>query len=76
MATTATTATQELQESFLAAIRRSQEITLQAAKVWVETAGYFTPQVSYAHLPFANLWGSRTRPLVLTWASMRLARTR
>jgi hypothetical protein len=22
------------------------------------------------------LWGSRTRPLVLTWASMRLARTR
>jgi hypothetical protein len=22
------------------------------------------------------LWGSRTRPLVLTWVSMRLARTR
>ena len=50
----ATTATQELQESFLSAIRRSQEITLQATKVWVETAGYFTPKVSYAHLPFAN----------------------
>ncbi len=53
MATTAT-ATQELQESFLSAIRRSQEITLQAAKVWVETAGYVTPKVSYAHLPFTN----------------------
>ena len=24
----------------------------------------------------AGLWGSRTRPLVLTWASMRPARTR
>jgi hypothetical protein len=23
-----------------------------------------------------NLWGSRTRPLVLTWPSMQLARTR
>ena len=23
-----------------------------------------------------DLWGSRTRPPVLTWASMRLARTR
>jgi hypothetical protein len=23
-----------------------------------------------------HLWGSRTQPLVLTWASMRLARTR
>ena len=26
-------------------------------------------------IPFA-LWGSRTRPPVLIWASMRLARTR
>ena len=50
----ATTATQELQESFLSAIRRSQEITLQATKVWVETVEYFTPKVSYAHLPFAS----------------------
>ena len=50
----ATTATQELQESFLSAIRRSQEITLQATKVWVETVEYFTPKMSYAHLPFAN----------------------
>ena len=50
----ATTATQELQESFLSAIRRSQEITLDAVKAWVETVGYFTPKVSYAHLPFAS----------------------
>lgn len=51
----ATTATQELQESFLSAIRKSQDITLQAIKVWVDAAEYFTPKVSYAHLPFARL---------------------
>ena len=50
----ATTANQELQESFLSAIRKSQEITLQAIKAWVETAGYFTPKVSYAGLPLAD----------------------
>jgi hypothetical protein len=46
----ATAPTQELQESFLSAIRESQDITLQAIKVWVDTAEYFTPKVSYAHL--------------------------
>jgi hypothetical protein len=51
----ATAPTQELQESFLFAIRKSQDITLQAIKVWVDTAEYFTPKVSYAHLPFASL---------------------
>jgi len=51
----ATAPTQELQESFLSAIRKSQDITLQAIKVWVDTAEYFTPNVSYAHLPFARL---------------------
>jgi len=51
----ATVPTQELQEDFLSAIRRSQEMTLQAIKVWVDTAEYFTPKVSYAHLPFARL---------------------
>ena len=40
----ATTATQELQESFLSAIRRSQEITLQATKVWVETVEILHPE--------------------------------
>jgi hypothetical protein len=51
----ATTPTQELQESFLSAIRKSQDITLQAIKVWVDAAEYFTPKASYAHLPFARL---------------------
>jgi hypothetical protein len=51
----ATAPTQELQESFLSAIRKSQDITLQAIKVWVDTAEYFMPKVSYAHLPFAGL---------------------
>ena len=51
----ATAPTQELQESLLSAIRKSQDITLQAIKVWVDTAEYFTPKVSYAHLPFARL---------------------
>jgi len=46
---------QELQESYLSAIRKGQDITLQAIKVWVETADYFLPKVSYAHLPFAHL---------------------
>jgi hypothetical protein len=51
----ATAPAQELQESFLSAVRKSQDITLQAIKVWVDTAEYFTPKVSYAHLPFARL---------------------
>jgi hypothetical protein len=48
------TATQDLQESFLSAIRKSQEITLHAITAWVETVDYFTPKVSYAHLPLAG----------------------
>jgi hypothetical protein len=51
----ATTATQELQDSFLSAIRKSQDITLQVIKAWADTAEYFMPKVSYAHLPFAGL---------------------
>ncbi len=51
----AITVTEELQESFLSAIRKSQDITLQAIKVWIDTTEYFTPKVSYAHLPFARL---------------------
>jgi hypothetical protein len=54
MATTANQELQGLQESFLSAIRKSQEITLDAVKAWVETVGYFTPKVSYAHLPLAD----------------------
>jgi hypothetical protein len=55
MATSATNVTQEFQESFLSAIRKSQDITLQAIKAWVEAVEYFTPKVSYGHLPFADL---------------------
>jgi hypothetical protein len=51
----ATAPTQELQESFLSAICKSQDIALQAIKVWVDTVEYFTPKVSYAHLPFVRL---------------------
>jgi hypothetical protein len=50
----AATATQEPQESFLSAIRKSQEITLHAIKAWVEIVESFTPKVSYAHLPLAG----------------------
>lgn len=39
----ATTITQELQDSFLSAIRKSREITLHVNKAWVETAGDFAP---------------------------------
>jgi hypothetical protein len=49
--TMATAATQELKDRFLSAIYESQEVTLHALKAWVEIAGYFTPQVSYARLP-------------------------
>ena len=51
----ATTPTEELQENFLSVIRKSQDITLQAVKVWVDTTEYFMPKVSFAHLPFARL---------------------
>lgn len=54
MATYAATVTQELQESFLSAVRKSQDITLHAMKVWVGAVEYFTPKVSYDHLPFAG----------------------
>lgn len=50
----ATTANQGLQESFLSASHKSQEITLHAIKAWVETVEYFTPKVFYAHLPLAD----------------------
>jgi hypothetical protein len=53
--TMAVSATQELPESFLSAIWKSQEITLHAIKAWVEAAEYLTPEVPYAHLPFASL---------------------
>ncbi len=50
----AATATEELQESFLSAIRKSQEITLHAIKAWVETVESFTPKLPYVRLPLAD----------------------
>ena len=51
----ATTTTWELPESFLSAIRKSQEITLHAIRAWAGTAGYVTVAVPWARLPFASL---------------------
>ena len=51
----AATATEELQDSFLSAIRKSQEITLDAIKAWVETVESITPKVPFARLPLADL---------------------
>jgi hypothetical protein len=51
----AATAIQELQDSFLSAIRKNQEITLDAVKVWVEAVESITPKVPYARLPLADL---------------------
>lgn len=48
------TATEELQDRFLSAIRKSQEITVHAIKAWVETVESITPK-AYAHLPLADL---------------------
>jgi hypothetical protein len=45
---------QELQEEFLSATRKSQEIVLQAIKTWVETAQSLTPKVPSVNLPFAD----------------------
>lgn len=50
----ATTATQELQDSFLSAICKGQEITLHAIRAWAETVEYVTPKVSYPRLPLAG----------------------
>jgi len=52
--TTTTTTTQELQDSVLSAISRSQEITLHAIRTWTETVEYFAPKVSYPLLPIVG----------------------
>jgi hypothetical protein len=50
----ATNAIQGLQKSCLSVIGKSQAITLDAIKAWVETVDYFTPKVPYPHLPLAD----------------------
>ena len=50
----ADTATAELQESFLSAIRKGQEISVNGLRAWVQTVEYFTPRGFYAQLPLAD----------------------
>jgi hypothetical protein len=45
---------QDLQEEFLSATKKSQEIVLQAIKTWVEAAQAVTPKVPNVKLPFAD----------------------
>lgn len=44
----------ELQDEFLAATTRSQEILLEAIKTWVGTVQSVTPKVPGVKLPFAD----------------------
>jgi hypothetical protein len=44
----------QMQEEFLSAIRKSQDIVLQAIKTWVESAQAVTPKVPSVQLPFAD----------------------
>jgi hypothetical protein len=50
----ATNPAQQMQEEFLSATRKSQEIVLQAIKTWVESAQALTPKVPSVKLPFAD----------------------
>jgi hypothetical protein len=45
---------QQMQEEFLSATRKSQEILLQAIKTWVDSAQALTPKVPTVQLPFAD----------------------
>jgi len=52
---TAITTAQELEEGFLSATRKGQEIVLEAIKTWVDTVQAFTPDLPAVQLPFADL---------------------
>ena len=45
---------QQMQDEFLSATRKSQEILLQAIKTWVDSAQALTPKVPSVQLPFAD----------------------
>jgi len=45
---------QQMQEEFLSATRKSQEILLEAIKTWVDSAQALTPKVPSVKLPFAE----------------------
>ncbi len=53
MATAIITA-QELEEGFLSATRKGQEIVLETIKTWVETVQAFSPELPAVSLPFGD----------------------
>jgi hypothetical protein len=46
--------TQDVQEQVLSTIRKSQEMTLDALKTWVETVQSLTPSIPSVSLPLAD----------------------
>jgi ABC-type transporter Mla subunit MlaD len=48
------TQTRELEEGFLSATRKSQELVLEALKTWVDTVQAVTPKVPSVQIPFAD----------------------
>ena len=59
----ASNVTQDVQEQILCTIRKSQEITLDALKTWVETVQSVTPSVPSVSLPFADQLPNPHEPL-------------
>ncbi len=51
---TTTTPTQEMQDQFLAIVRKSQEMALDAIKKMVDTAQAITPKIPSVDMPFAD----------------------
>jgi hypothetical protein len=45
---------EQMQEEFLSAIRKSQDVVLQAIKTWVESTQAVTSKVPPVQLPFAD----------------------
>ncbi len=54
MPSTTRTSTQELQDQFLAVVRKSQEIALDAIKTMVDTVQTVTPKIPSIDVPFAD----------------------
>ena len=52
--TSTSTVTQELQDQFLATVRKSQEVALDAIKTMVDTIQNITPKVPSVNVPFAD----------------------
>jgi hypothetical protein len=52
---TAITTARELEDGFLSATRKGQEIVLEAIKTWVDTLQAFTPELPAINVPFGDL---------------------